>query len=164
MPKISRLAFIGFGNTAESMLNMGFNRPDRVITAFDPSALDASTCKVQLERYIGCGVQGCFSVSDTVIGAHLVVISDSSAELAPWLEELQSHITPGQIVADLRETESTKQQLKHAIESLGGIYIDGVLSPSENALSIVSEQITRLREVFRSLDIQPDQIRLNQQA
>ncbi|TNF19117.1 MAG: hypothetical protein EP325_04125, partial [Vibrionaceae bacterium] len=102
MPKISRLAFIGFGHTAERMLKLGLNRPDRIITAFDPNALQDDTCKAQLERFIFCGVQGCFSVADAMHSAHLVLLSDSEQDLSPWLKELKSHIQPGQIVADLR--------------------------------------------------------------
>ncbi len=161
MPKISRLAFIGFGYTAESMLGMGLNRPDRVITAFDPSALESKTCKKQLEKYIICGVQGCFSVSDAVNSAHLVLISDSSSDLSPWVNELEKHIRPGQIIADLRTSNDSKKQLRNGVESLKGTYIEGVLTSENNQLSICSKQISILRDIFKSLEFFPNNVVLN---
>ncbi len=162
MPKISRLAFIGFGHTAESMLDLGLNRPDRVITAFDPSALEAKTCKEQLERYIVCGVQGCLSIADTINSAHLVFISDSSSDLSPWVNELEKHVKPGQIIADLRASDPAKKQLKNGVESLQGIYIEGVLSRVNDELSIDSTQISKLKDIFKSLDFFPSSMVLNQ--
>jgi len=163
MPKISRLAFIGFGHTAESMLKRGLNRPDRVITAFDPSVLEAHTRKEQLERFISCGVQGCFSVSDAVNSAHLVLISDSKADLKPWVTELEQYIQPGQIVADLRTSKNAeKSRLRNGIESLQGIYIEGVLSGENNALSIDSKQISKLKDIFKSLEFTLNDVALNE--
>lgn len=162
MAKISRLAFIGFGHTAESMLNLGLNRPDRVITAFDPSALEPKTCKAQLERFIAFGVQGCFSVSDAVSSAHLVLVSDGNADLNPWVSELGQHIQPGQIVADLRALSAEKSQLKNGVENVKGIYIEGVLSQEDNALTIDSHQISMLKDIFKSLEFFPSSMVLNQ--
>lgn len=162
MAKISRLAFIGFGHTAESMLNLGLNRPERIITAFDPLALETETCKEQLERYIVCGVQGCFSVSDAVNSAHLVLISDSNSDLTPWLSELKKHIQSGQIIADLRESSEDKQALKDGIKNLQCTYIEGVLSGENDGLSIDSKQISTLRDIFKSLEFSPTNLVLNE--
>lgn len=162
MAKISRLAFIGFGHTAESMINLGLNRSDRVITAFDPSVLESKTCKAQLERFIACGVQGCFSVSDAVSSAHLVLISDGNADLNPWVNELGQHIQSGQIVADLRTPSDQKNQLKNGVENVKGIYIEGVLSLEDNALAIDSHQISTLKDIFKSLEFFPNSMVLNQ--
>ncbi|CAE6932404.1 hypothetical protein [Vibrio sp. B1FLJ16] len=162
MPKISRLAFIGFGYTAQSILGLGLNRPDRVITAFDPLALEAKTCKEQLERYIVCGVQGCLSVSDAVNSAHLVLISDSSTDLNPWVNELEQLIKPGQIIADLRTPDKAKKRLKDGVENLKGIYIEGVLSRENNRFSIDSKQMSTLKDIFKSLDFFPSNMILNE--
>ncbi len=162
MPKISRLAFIGFGHHAESMLKQGLNRPDRVITAFDPGALEAETCKEQLERFIVCGVQGCFSVADAVHSAHLVVLSDSNADLKPWVLELEKHIQPGQIIADLRATEEAKNQLKTEVENLKGVYLEGVLSKRDDFIAIDSKQISQFKDIFKSLEFSPSNMALNE--
>ncbi len=164
MPKISRLAFIGFGHTAESMLSLGLNRPDRVITAFDPCALEAETCKEQLERFIVCGVQGCFSVADAINSAHLVVLSDSNADLKPWVSELEKHIQPGQIIADLRATEETKNQLKTEVENLKGVYLAGILSKQDDLVALDSKQISKFKDIFKSLEFSPSNMALNESA
>ncbi len=164
MPKISRLAFIGFGYTAESMLGMGLNRPDRVITAFDPSALESKTCKEQLKKYIVCGVQGCFSVSDAINSAHLVLISDSSSDLTPWISELEKHIKPGQIIADLRSSNDAKTQLRGDLKNLKGIYVEGVLSSKNDQISIASKQIAAIENIFKSLEFYPNNIVFNEMS
>ncbi len=157
MPKITRLAFIGFGHTAESMLNLGLNRPDRVITAFDPRALEAETCKGQLERFIVCGVQGCFSIQDAVNSAHLVVLSDSESDLKPWMRELEKHLQPGQIVADLRTaSDIAKSQLRNEVENMRGIYIDGELRSQNDLLTLHSQEIAKLKDIFKSLEFFPN--------
>lgn len=158
MPKISRLAFIGFGHTAERMLKLGLNRPDRIITAFDPNALQDDTCKAQLERFIFCGVQGCFSVADAMHSAHLVLLSDSEQDLSPWLKELKSHIQPGQIVADLRTHGDDKSQLKQGVEDSQAIYLDGQLQVDGSELAIASTQTEAMLDMLKSLEVSPHQI------
>ncbi len=160
MPKISRLAFIGFGQTAETLLQVGLNRPNRIITAFDPNVLSKETCKDQLERFIRFGVQGCFSVQDAVHSAHLILVSPNSHELSQWLEELGKCLKPGQIVADLRGAEVDKQRLKTLVETHNGEYFAGELRLANDMIEVHSEQIKSLGEIFKSLELTPNKIEL----
>lgn len=160
MPKISRLALIGFGQTAQTLLQVGLNRPSRIITAFDPNVLSKETCKDQLERFIHFGVQGCFSVEDAVHSAHLILVSSHRQDLTPWVSQLANVLQPGQIVADLRGAEADKAPLKALASALEVEYFAGELTLAGEQLQLRSEQSQSLSDIFKSLELAPQHIAL----
>lgn len=109
MQRISRLALIGFGQDAKTMLKMGLNRRNRVITAFDFNTLEPSMRRDLLADYIHHNVQGCISLQDAIRGTHLIFLLDNEKHISDkhkkdevaLMKNLIQHIENEQVILDL---------------------------------------------------------------
>lgn len=164
MAKISRLALIGFGPTARSMLELGLNRDHRIITAYDPSTLNSSKRIQLLEQYIHYNVQGCISISDAVHSAHLIFLLDGEQTNEYLPSELAACLVAGQIILDLRNIpHDNKLSLVPFIDQRGATHLSGQIQYVDNQIShdhcIYSDQAEQIRQIFKSLGLRQDLIK-----
>ncbi|PSW22224.1 NAD(P)-dependent oxidoreductase [Photobacterium sanctipauli] len=131
MAKVSRLAFIGFGEAAKAFLTGWADAAPPVITAYDQKTNHLSLRKDKLQDYIQQDVQGCFNLHEAIDSAKVVfslVTADQAYEAAAAAAK---HIKPGQFYFDCNScSPDTKRENAKLINAAGGCYVDvAVMSP-----------------------------------
>ncbi|MFV0575070.1 MAG: hypothetical protein ACK5NC_06620 [Vibrio sp.] len=170
MQRISRLALIGFGQDAKTMLEMGLNRHNRVITAFDFNTLEPTMRRDLLADYIHHNVQGCISLQDAIRGTHLIFLLDNEKHISDkhkkdeiaLIKNLIKHIKNEQIVLDLTSRNlDEKTAIEAEIKTKDATYLIGQLMPSaqQDTHLIISHQAAEIRKYFESLNLRVDIIK-----
>ncbi|MGF1699563.1 DUF1932 domain-containing protein [Photobacterium makurazakiensis] len=131
MAKVSRLAFIGFGEAAKAFLTGWSDLTPPVITAYDQKTNHLSLRKEKLQNYIQHDVQGCFSLHEAIDSAQVIfslVTADQASHAASAAAKI---IQPGQFYFDCNScAPETKKSNAALINAAGGMYVDvAIMSP-----------------------------------
>jgi 3-hydroxyisobutyrate dehydrogenase-like beta-hydroxyacid dehydrogenase len=131
MVKVSRIAFIGFGEAATTFISSWKNRAPEIINAFDIKTNNIFTRERKLLEYIDKGVQGTFRPDEAVQGAQLIFSLVTADQAESALHQIVGSLTKKQIVLDFNScSPQTKQRLAQTVEAQGADYIDiAIMAP-----------------------------------
>lgn len=131
MVKVSRIAFIGFGEAAKAFISSWNKRTPEIINAFDLKTNNIFFREQKLLEYIEQGVQGTFRPEEAVQGAQLIFSLVTADQAKSALRQVASSLTKKQIVLDCNScSPQTKQRLAKQVEAQGADYIDiAIMAP-----------------------------------
>jgi 3-hydroxyisobutyrate dehydrogenase-like beta-hydroxyacid dehydrogenase len=131
MVKVSRIAFIGFGEAAKTFISSWNNKAPEIINAFDIKTNNVFTRENKLLEYIDQGVQGTFRPEEAVHGAQLIFSLVTADQAEQALLQIVGSLTEKQIVLDCNScSPQTKKRLAKLVKAQGAEYIDiAIMAP-----------------------------------
>ncbi|WP_241033736.1 DUF1932 domain-containing protein [Vibrio maerlii] len=165
MMRISRVAFLGYGEVAKTFVSSWGAKAPQIISAFDIKTNDISTRQEKLLEYIEQGVQGTFRAEEAIHSAQVVfsLVTADQAEAA--LKDVRSALEPKQVVLDFNScSPQTKKKLADIVTAQGADYVDvaimaPVLSTQPNIPVLLSgERALDASELLTSLGFKTEVI------
>lgn len=131
MMRISRIAFIGFGEAAKTFISSWDNKAPEIINAFDLKTNSVFTRERKLLEYIEHGVQGTFKAEEAIDGAQVIFSLVTADQAEPALQALIPSLSEKQIILDCNScSPKTKQRLAQQVKAQGAEYIDvAIMAP-----------------------------------
>ncbi|WP_253825709.1 DUF1932 domain-containing protein [Vibrio sp. RE86] len=131
MMRISRIAFIGFGEAAKTFISSWDNKAPEIINAFDLKTNSVFTREKKLLEYIEHGVQGTFKAEEAIDGAQVIFSLVTADQAEPALQALIPSLSEKQIILDCNScSPKTKQRLAQQVKAQGAEYIDvAIMAP-----------------------------------
>ncbi|ANW25958.1 hypothetical protein BA953_17370 [Vibrio coralliilyticus] len=138
MAKVTRTAFIGFGEAAKSFIDKWQNKLPEVISAYDIKTRSTLAREAKLLEYIEHHVQGTFNASEAIIGAQCIfsLVTPSQAQTA--VDSLASELKPKQWLFDCNScAPEVKKRNASTVESYGANYVDvAIMAPVKTQQAI----------------------------
>ncbi|KFA97421.1 DUF1932 domain-containing protein [Vibrio sp. ER1A] len=129
--RVTRIAFIGFGEAAKSFISAWNNKAPEIMNAFDIKTNSSLTRETKLLEYIDYGVQGTFRAQEAIRGAQVVfsLVTADQAETA--IKDIIPSLGHKQLVLDCNScSPQTKKELARLTEQQGSNYVDvAIMAP-----------------------------------